>query len=644
MNDNSNISQENDIINYNEDTTFTEIKKGNDEDENKDKKIDLRKGFYIKKNNKNNGERKSNELIENSVIKKGSLKDEEDFDYLKSIKIKKRSRIDYEKIFKDIYEIRENYEEDKHRKYTVKKKTVRLKVINQDNINKRQKENNIYNIKKYNINTKKFFKEHFTPINNNIYKKYSITENSMAFNKFGIFRDKIKYKKKNSVLEKYFIDSKNIIKENDYLNKKNNIRENNVSKYKSSKNRTKRNISADNKIIDSDTSEKFRKNCINWYRKWIFLKLWKIKNNIIDKNKNDINKQNINENKTNDNKEIIELDKKGDNESNENEQNNINKDLIQNKSIKNSNIEEENINMNKNNKKIDEKNDILEQLSLKKENSFENKNNEEQNKDINNNNKDNNILKVSKDISKNLVLSKSSYNPKTKNRIKSNEKKLISNSKNSIKNKSKISFQETIFKKIESKSRRELTNKKINKGKKIIKKLDIKDDYLKENKIFTEINNIKDNNKSRNIKKDITINNSYTTRAKSTDKRNIKNKKVIINNNLTNISFLNERRNYNGIKNMNTLNEYSNWNKGRNEKNVRRKIDRNFLNKSAVYNSKDKINIEMKEYKSKNNIKKNFLPNEYFYNNDNKSNQRLKSSKDIYKKQKNKKGMILKIK
>ena len=454
MNDNSNISQENDIINYNEDTTFTEIKKGNDEDENKDKKIDLRKGFYIKKNNKNNGERKSNELIENNVIKKGSLKDEEDFDYLKSIKIKKRSCIDYEKIFKDIYEIRENYEEDKHRKYTVKKKTVRLKVINQDNINKRQKENNIYNIKKYNINTKKFFKEHFTPINNNIYKKYSITENSMAFNKFGIFRDKIKYKKKNSVLEKYFIDSKNIIKENDYLNKKINIRENNVSKYKSSKNRTKRNISADNKIIDSDTSEKFRKNCINWYRKWIFLKLWKIKNNIIDKNKNDINKQNkqnINENKTNDNKEIIELDKKGDNESNENEQNNINKDLIQNKSIKNSNIEEENINMNKNNKKIDEKNDILEQLSLKKENSFENKNNKEQNKDINNNNKDSNILKVSKDISKNLVLSKSSYNPKTKNRIKSNEKKLVSNSKNSIKNKSKISFQETIFKKMNQK-------------------------------------------------------------------------------------------------------------------------------------------------------------------------------------------------
>ena len=95
---------------------------------------------------------------------------------------------------------------------------------------------------------------------------------------------------------------------------------------------------------------------------------------------------------------------------------------------------------------------------------------------------------------------------------------------------------------------------------------------------------------------------------------------------------------------MNTLNEYSNWNEGRNEKNVKRKIDRNFLNKSAVYNSKDKINIEMKEYKSKNNIKKNFLPNEYFYNNDNKSNQRLKSSKDIYKKQKNKKGMILKIK
>ena len=151
MDDNSYASQENDNINYNEETSVTEFKKGDDEDENKDKKMDLRKGFYIKKNNNKNDEENNSEIIENNNIKKDNSNDEEDFDYLKSIKVKKKSRIDYEKLFKDIYEIRENYEEDKYRKYTVKKKTIRLKVMNQqekNNINKTQKENNIYNKKK----------------------------------------------------------------------------------------------------------------------------------------------------------------------------------------------------------------------------------------------------------------------------------------------------------------------------------------------------------------------------------------------------------------------------------------------------------------------------------------------------------------
>ena len=49
----------------------------------------------------------------NKVISlRSSLKDQ-DFDYLKSIIIRKQSKIDYEKDFgSDIYEIRENYEGD----------------------------------------------------------------------------------------------------------------------------------------------------------------------------------------------------------------------------------------------------------------------------------------------------------------------------------------------------------------------------------------------------------------------------------------------------------------------------------------------------------------------------------------------------
>ena len=39
-----------------------------------------------------------------------SLKNE-DYDYLKSIIVKKQSKIDYEKTFGDIYELRDNYEE-----------------------------------------------------------------------------------------------------------------------------------------------------------------------------------------------------------------------------------------------------------------------------------------------------------------------------------------------------------------------------------------------------------------------------------------------------------------------------------------------------------------------------------------------------
>jgi hypothetical protein len=132
--DNSNsIAQESDDNNNTiNDNTLDEIKK-----ENKEENVDLRKGFYIKKNgiNKKNDETKDNKefLGETENNKNNSKDDNEDFDYLKHIFVKKKSKIDYEKIFDDVYEINENYDEEEERKkkYNSKTKIIRLLLKNQ---------------------------------------------------------------------------------------------------------------------------------------------------------------------------------------------------------------------------------------------------------------------------------------------------------------------------------------------------------------------------------------------------------------------------------------------------------------------------------------------------------------------------------
>ena len=56
------------------------------------------------------------QAIKGNKTKEISLKKSlvfEDFDYLKTIIVKKQSIIDYEKLYNNIYEIRENYEEEK---------------------------------------------------------------------------------------------------------------------------------------------------------------------------------------------------------------------------------------------------------------------------------------------------------------------------------------------------------------------------------------------------------------------------------------------------------------------------------------------------------------------------------------------------
>lgn len=136
MDDSSSIAQESDNSIDGEKKILEQIKKIN----NEENELDLRKGFYIKKHTKKEKEEEKNDTKEiRNNSKKDSLKEEEDFDYLKSLKIRKKSPIDYEKLYKGVYEIRENYdeEEERHRKYTSKKKVIRLKIINpkRNNIN-----------------------------------------------------------------------------------------------------------------------------------------------------------------------------------------------------------------------------------------------------------------------------------------------------------------------------------------------------------------------------------------------------------------------------------------------------------------------------------------------------------------------------
>ena len=209
--DNSNsIAQESDDNNNTiNDNTLDEIKK-----ENKEENVDLRKGFYIKKNgiNKKNDETKDNKefLGETENNKNNSKDDNEDFDYLKHIFVKKKSKIDYEKTFDDVYEINENYDEEEERKkkYNSKKKIIRLKLIRppekanitDNNIQLNDNSNN--KIGNSNINEKSFNKENYSP------------------NKNSKFKEKDSINKKYSNIKHAISGEKNDINENDNIEKK----------------------------------------------------------------------------------------------------------------------------------------------------------------------------------------------------------------------------------------------------------------------------------------------------------------------------------------------------------------------------------------------------------------------------------------
>ena len=128
---------------------------------------------------------------------RNSLKDE-DFDYLKSIIVKKKSKIDYEKVFGDIYELRENYEEDAKPScgFAPKKKIIRLKLVrklveknNVFNTNDKVNENNNNN---NNNNVNNQIEENINSTKNDNINNNNVIENNNSNKKNNIKIDEIK--------------------------------------------------------------------------------------------------------------------------------------------------------------------------------------------------------------------------------------------------------------------------------------------------------------------------------------------------------------------------------------------------------------------------------------------------------------------
>ena len=516
MDNSNNIAQENDDNNNSiKDNELDEFKKENIE-ENKD----LRKGFLIKKNgsNKINNDINDNkEFLGETNNNDNSKNDDEDFDYLKHTYVKKKSKIDYEKTFDDVYEINENYdeEEEKKKKYNSKKKIIRLKLIRppekanitDNNIQLNDNSNN--KIGNSNINEKSFNKENYSPNkkskfkeNNNIIKKYSIIKHAISGEKNDIndndsilkkntiniknkniinilkkntFKENCLLGKKNSnsSIEENHLNKKdtinesldkNSLKENDIQNKKDNINEDNLS---------------DNKTNNNNDSDTHRKNSIVWFRKWLFLKLWKIKRNISNK-RNKI-KENLEKNKNKE--ENIEKDK--------NDEININK----NKSEQiNTYIRKiSNIDKNKGTIEIDKakghyKNEKFYENELDKFKTKENDGKDKEKEKEKNNKNDKKIINKDnqklKNISKNFPLTSSSNIDINPNKIKSNEYKSFFTNKNNNKTKTKISLGDKTAKKVEPKSKKDLITKKMEGEKIKIKKFENKgdNDYLNNSK------------------------------------------------------------------------------------------------------------------------------------------------------------------
>ena len=649
MDSSSSFSQDNDDNNSIKDNALDEIKA-----EKNEEKFDLRKGFYLKKKtiNEINDEGDNKEVLEEI-----NNNDEQDFDYLKHIKVRKMSKIDYEKEFGDIYEINENYDEEEERKkkYNSKTKIIRLKIIrpseNADNIynNIQLIDNSKFKIENSNINEKSFNKENDSPnkknkikendnINNNdsiinhdisgekneinenvntlektviniktenninIVKKNTFKDNDLLGNKNSISSiEENQLNKKNTINES--LDKKNNTKENDTLNKQNSIKDDNFSDSKSiNNNESDENLKNSNKI-----KENLEKN-IN--KEEIIDKEENIEGNKDKKEKIEVNKNKEEKIEVNKNKEEnIEVNKNKEININKNESKHISNYLSPNiDKIKGNNKKTKSIGHYKNEKFY--------------ENELDNKTKENNRKDKNvYSNKElikNDNLKL-KNISKFFPLTSSSNNDIKQNQIKSNECKSFFTNKNNKKTKTKISLGDKTSKKVEPKKRKDLITTKIEGEKVKIKKFVNKGDYdyLNDNKKTKTKNEFKKlvnefsktrsqyqiNNRSRGTNKN--LNKTYIGRnqVKDNDKKETKT-----------IRISKEKREKNGNRNVkNALRKNSSLTR-------RLSISQRNLNKSAYWKKKKNVNdnfsskiVLKKNIKRNGDEKKSNIDNSSFY-------------------------------
>ena len=535
--------------------------------------LGIRRIYTIDINKKEEGNNKILNLMKNiSDSIKGKKNKEislrksltiEDYDYLKTIIVKKQSKIDYEKMFDGIYELRENYEDIQPVNPPLKKRIIRLRVvrkkeekINNDNINNNLNNNN--DIKNNDVNN--------NDINNNDINNKNKIEN-------------INPDKKKSIKEDNNINNINIINRKSFKIKKNNDSKNN---------NINENIKNKNEI-----KEKINENEENEIKDIIYL----------NDNENDNNDLNTKEVK---NKNIIELNQIIDE----------NKEINYRDSKKVSEFTLENIEKNPNKNKKESKKYMITDLNLIKDFSQEKKLMKNPKKDINKNSDMNKSFdkRESKD-NKNMVdyIKRKSLEKNKMGKIIDYKNKIkfstIENDNHFINNKKKIiRVYNEDAKKISKKDISKINESNLKDNTKILKEGKLNKNNIGFKKIKEKINDIKD----KNMKEKKIVNNN------NLNKRNVINnsssKKEVLSNNNKNYtlkyykSYLPNKKNLKendiGIKstkNLNPLTRYEQYNNiKKNEKNKAKNIPTKLLNKTTILN-----NNRYKEEPKKSNKKLN---------------------------------------
>ena len=189
------------------------------------------------------------QAIKGNKTKEISLKKSlqfQDFDYLKSIIVKKKTKIDYEKLYKNVYELRENYEEEKERPVLgKKKKLIRLKIIRKPTTKKDKNNNtNANTVDNKNVNTNKE-----NNINDNNSKEKNIKE-----------KNEKKDGGNNVDIENEIND---IIIINDEGTEDNNVEKNNDKNNKLENEKTKKN---ENKNLKTENQKNDEKTIDNYFK------------------------------------------------------------------------------------------------------------------------------------------------------------------------------------------------------------------------------------------------------------------------------------------------------------------------------------------------------------------------------------------